>query len=94
MNKVSTFNNPEFGTVRTTTINDEPYFVGKDVAEILGYERPTKAISDHVDTEDRDAVPIQDSIGRMQNTPSSTNPVFTVLFFQASCQQRRNSNAG
>ena len=69
MNKVSTFNNPEFGTVRTTTINDEPYFVGKDVAEILGYERPTKAISDHVDTEDRDAVPIQDSIGRMQNTP-------------------------
>lgn len=51
------------------TINNEPYFVGKDVAEILGYERPTKAISDHVDTEDRDAVPIQDSIGRMQNTP-------------------------
>ena len=69
MNKVSTFNNPEFGTVRTTTINDEPYFIGKDVAEILGYERPTKAISDHVYTEDRDAVPIQDSIGRMQNTP-------------------------
>ncbi len=69
MNNISTFNNPEFGTVRTTTINDEPYFVGKDVAEILGYERPTKAISDHVDTEDRDAVPIQDSIGRMQNTP-------------------------
>lgn len=69
MNELQVFNNPEFGRVRTTLINDEPYFVGKDVAEILGYERPTKAISDHVDTEDRDAVPIQDSIGRMQNTP-------------------------
>lgn len=43
--------------------------MGKDVAEILGYERPTKAVNDHVDAEDIDAVPIQDSIGRMQNTP-------------------------
>ena len=47
----------------------EPYFVGKDVATILGYERSTKAIRDHVDEEDVDEIPIQDSIGRMQNTP-------------------------
>ena len=39
------------------------------MAKILGYERATKAILDHVDEEDLDAVPIQDSIGRMQNTP-------------------------
>lgn len=64
-----TFTSEEFGSVRTTMINDEPWFVGKDVAEILGYERPTKAVNDHVDSEDIDAVPIQDSIGRMQNTP-------------------------
>lgn len=51
------------------TIDNEPYFVGKDVAEVLGYERPTKAIHDHVDEEDKDVVPIQDSIGRNQNTP-------------------------
>lgn len=40
------------------------------MTKILGYERPTKAILDHVDEEDLDAVPIQDSIGRMQNTPA------------------------
>ena len=59
----------EFVSVRNVMINDEPYFVGKDVATILGYERVTKAIADHVDEEDIDEVPIQDSIGRMQNTP-------------------------
>lgn len=69
MSKVEIYNNSEFGEIRTVEINNEPWFVGKDVAEILGYERPTKAVSDHVDTEDRDVVPIRDSIGRMQNTP-------------------------
>lgn len=49
--------------------NGEPWFVGKDVANALGYERATKAIQDHVDFEDKDEVPIQDSIGRMQKTP-------------------------
>lgn len=69
MNELKIFENAEFGSVRTIAINDEPYFVGKDVAEILGYERATKAIRDHVDKEDVDEIPIQDSIGRMQNTP-------------------------
>lgn len=69
MNEVHIFKNPEFGEVRTIAKDNEPWFVGKDVAEILGYERPTKAINDHVDSEDKDAVPIQDSIGRKQKTP-------------------------
>lgn len=69
MNEIKTFNNSEFGEVRTVLIGGEPYFVGKDIAAILGYERATKAIRDHVDNEDVDEVPIQDSIGRMQNTP-------------------------
>lgn len=68
-NEIQIFENAEFGSIRTVEINNEPYFVGKDVAEVLGYERPTKAITDRVDEEDRDAVPIQDSIGRMQKTP-------------------------
>lgn len=59
----------EGAPVRTMLINDEPYFVGKDVAQVLGYERSTKAVADHVDEEDKDVIPIQDSIGRMQNTP-------------------------
>lgn len=69
MNEIKTYANSEFGEVRTVLIGDEPYFVGKDIAVILGYERATKAIRDHVDNEDVDEVPIQDSIGRMQNTP-------------------------
>ena len=47
------FKNNEFGEVRTLIINGEPYFVGKDVAEVLGYERADNAIRNHVDDEDK-----------------------------------------
>lgn len=67
--KLQIFKNKEFGEIRTIEVNGEPWLVGKDVAENLGYERPTKAILDHVDIEDKDEVPIQDTIGRMQKTP-------------------------
>ena len=82
MNELTIFNF-ENNDVRTQVINDEPWFVGKDVAEILGYERPTKAISDHVDEEDRDEVPIQDSIGRMQNTPIINESGLYSLVFKS-----------
>lgn len=52
-NKITIFENNEFGRVRTTFINDEPWFVGKDVAEILGYSNPRKALIDHVDSNDK-----------------------------------------
>lgn len=52
-NVLQVFNNPEFGKVRAVTIDKEPWFVGKDVAVALGYERQTKAVVDHVDEEDR-----------------------------------------
>ena len=48
MSELQIFNNAEFGSIRTLMINDEPYFVGKDVAEILGYTNPQKAIRDHI----------------------------------------------
>ena len=75
------FNNAEFGQVRTMEINGEPWFVGKDVAAALGYERATKAISDRVDKEDIDEIPIQDSIGRMQKTPIiNESGVYALIF--------------
>ena len=52
-NKIEIFRNEEFGTVRTLTIDEKPYFVGKDVAEILGYSNINKAIQMHVDEEDK-----------------------------------------
>ncbi len=65
--EIQIFKNPQFGTIRTTKQNGELWFVGKDVAEILGYTNPRKAIIDHVDTDDKcknDGVTIRDAIGR------------------------------
>lgn len=53
MNEMKVFTSSEFGTVRTVTIEGEPWFVGKDVAEILGYGNTRDAILSHVDEEDR-----------------------------------------
>lgn len=69
MKSLQIFNNQEFGSVRTIQKGNVIWFIGKDVAKCLGYERPTKAIQDRVDNEDKDEVPIKDSIGRSQNTP-------------------------
>lgn len=72
MSDIKVFKNSEFGSVRTVEINNEPWFVGKDVAEMLGYENTQKAIRDHVDDEDkkmgeRNVTPsIKDSLGREQ----------------------------
>lgn len=69
MNELQIFKNSEFGEIRTVADKvNNVWFCGNDVAKALGYERGAKAISDHVDTEDRHEVPIQDSIGRMQKT--------------------------
>ena len=53
MDGIKTFTNKEFGTVRTIVKDGEPWFVGKDVAEILGYSNTPKAIRDHVDGDDK-----------------------------------------
>lgn len=53
MNKLEIFKSEEFGSIRTIIINDAPWFVGKDVADILGYTNTPKAIRDHVDIEDK-----------------------------------------
>ena len=69
MNALRTFNHEMFGQVRTMT-NDrgETFFVGKDVAEALGYKNTRKALLDHVDKDDReDGVTIRDAIGRSQS---------------------------
>ena len=59
MQEIQIFNNAEFGSVRTLEVNGEPYFVGKDVAEILGYAKSENAIATHVDNEDKTTTLIQ-----------------------------------
>ncbi len=53
MSEIQIFNHPSFGDIRTVSIDNEPWFVGKDVAVVLGYRIPHKAIYDHVDIEDK-----------------------------------------
>ena len=53
MNELQVFENAEFGSVRTLVIDNEPYFVGKDVANILGYQNGSRDINRHVDEDDR-----------------------------------------
>ena len=64
MNEVQVFNFKD-SEVRTLLINNEPYFVGKDVASILGYSNPRKALADHVDDEDK-GVTKCDTLGGVQ----------------------------
>ncbi len=69
-NEIKIFENEEFGKVRTVIKDGEPWLVGKDIAEILEYRNTKKALSDHVDDEDKyqgDGVTIRDPMGRMQH---------------------------
>lgn len=68
MSNLITFENMEFGKLTVMEKDGEFFFIGKEVAEKLGYARGRKAVLDHVDAEDRDEVPFQDAIGRMQKT--------------------------
>lgn len=61
------FENAEFGSIRTVEIDSTPYFVGKDVAEVLGYAKARNALAAHVDDEDKKDAPIQGDLGGTQN---------------------------
>lgn len=67
MNELEIFKNEEFGEIRTIVIDSEPWFVGKDIAEVLGYVKTRNAINNHVDEEDKKDAPIQGSLGGTQN---------------------------
>ena len=60
MNELKVFENPEFGKIRTVEIDGEPWLVGKDVAESLGYSNPRDALAVHIDEEDKATVAIHD----------------------------------
>lgn len=66
MNQLEIFNF-ENKEVRTVLVDDKPYFVGKDIAEVLGYINTRDALSKHVDLEDKHRVAIRDTMGRSQN---------------------------
>ena len=65
MENLQVFSNTEFGSIRTAAIDGKPFFVGKDVAEVLGYSNSRKALLDHVDEEDK-GVTKCDTLGGVQ----------------------------
>ena len=87
MNKMQIFNNEEFGQIRTVTIDNEPWFVGKDVAEALGYKNTKDALATHIESCDKimgsqNATPsITDSIGRTQHpTWINESGLYALIF--------------
>lgn len=66
MNDLQQFTNQQFGDIRALSIDGEPWFVGRDIAERLGYTNPQKAIRDHVDTEDKGVNEMDTPGGRQQ----------------------------
>lgn len=79
MNELTVFNNEEFGEIRTITIDGEPWFVGKDVAEVLGYSNPRKAMIDHVDTEDKGVTKCDTLGGAQEMTIINESGLYSLI---------------
>lgn len=75
MNEMKIFNSEEFGKVRTVTIDNEPWFVGKDVAEALGYKNTNDAIITHVDEEDKKIIQKSEITTLENHIPKDAFPV-------------------
>ena len=80
MEELQIFKSPVFGTVRAMEISGEPYFVGKDVAEALGYSNPNEALQDHVDDEDKLNSKTLTSLGQRGGWLISESGVYSLVF--------------
>lgn len=80
MQELQIFKNKEFGEVRTVTIDNEPWFVGKDVAEALGYTNPQKAVRDHVLEEDRGMNEMDTPSGRQNLAVINESGLYALIF--------------
>lgn len=79
MNEVTVFNNEEFGKVRTLAINKEPWFVGKDVADVLGYQNGSRDVNRHVEEEDRQTVEIFDGTQRRKVKVINESGLYSLI---------------
>lgn len=80
MEELQLFNNPEFGNIRALEIEGEPYFVGKDVADALGYQNASKALQDHVDAEDKLNNETLSSLGQRGGWLINESGVYALVF--------------
>lgn len=80
MNKIQIFNNEEFGNIRTVNIDGEPWFVGKDVAEALGYSNSRKALADHVHDDDKGVTKCDTLGGKQDLTVINESGLYALIF--------------
>ncbi len=79
MNDLMIFNNPEFGQIRSVEIKGEPWLVGKDVAQALGYREPTKAARERVEPEDRGVSKIDTPSGKQEMTIINESGLYSLV---------------
>lgn len=79
MNDLQIFSNSEFGSIRTVTVNGEPWFVGKDIAEALGYSNSRKALADHVDEEDKGVTKCDTPSGTQNMTIINESGLYSLI---------------
>lgn len=79
MNELKVFSNPDFGTIRTIEQNGEPWFVGKDVAEVLGYSDTAQAIRKHVEEEDKGVVEMTTPGGKQPLTIINESGLYSLV---------------
>lgn len=79
MTDLQIFNSPESGEIRTIEKNGEPWFVGKDVAAALGYEKPTDAVRKHVDVEDRGISKMETPSGAQETTIINESGLYSLV---------------
>ena len=80
MNQLQIFKNEKFGQMRMMTIDGEPWFVGKDVAEALGYANPKNAVPAHVDQEDKLSTQIEYAGQRREVTIINESGLYALIF--------------
>ena len=78
-NKLQIFSNEQFGSIRTIEIDGKPYFVGKDVAEVLGYSNTRDALGKHVDSEDKADVAIHDGRQNRNHTIINESGLYSLI---------------
>lgn len=79
MNEIRTFNNPEFGEMRTLTIDGAPWFVGRDVALVLGYSNTRDALNRHIDAEDKGVSEITTPSGTQEMTIINESGLYSLI---------------
>lgn len=80
MREINVFNSEEFGDIRAIEIDNEPWFVGKDVATALGYSNTRKAIGDHVHEDDKGVTKLDTLGGKQDLTIINESGLYALIF--------------